>query len=393
MTRRSLPESTAHELQGPGDKETFTFVIRSLDAGGAERQLALLACALAADGHRVEMIIFYGGGEFEEDVKRCGVVLNCLEKRGRWDMVGFGVRLVSAIRKRAGGTVVGFLEGANIMLSACRPLLGGRTVVNRLASTYMDTTRYDWLSGWSFGAELWFAKQADLVITNSNVGLARARKAGVSAARLAVVPNAVDSQRFRPDTNAAAALRAEWGVATGQSVVGIVGRMDPMKDHANFVAAAELILQSRPEVFFICVGGGSDAKYEEAIRHRAQQLVDSGRLIFLGYRSDLPGIYSALDVNVLSSYGEGSPNCIIESMACGTTCVVTDVGDAQLLVGDTGTVVPARDPLRLADGVTRQLDKLAAQPGLAGAARDRVLARHSVASCVDSFRTALASLI
>lgn len=354
--------------------------------------MTLLACALAAEGQRVEMITFYSGGEFEAEVSECGVHLHRMHKQGRWDLLGFGTRLVRTIRKHGGGVVVGFLEGANILLSVSKPLLNGRKVVNRLASTYMDPGRYNWLSGWSFGAELRFARRADLVIANSSAGTKRARQAGVPAAKVALVPNAVDSVRFRRNAKAAADLRGEWGVGEGDRVVGIVGRLDPMKDHVNFVAAAEIVLQTLPGVFFVCVGGGSDRVYEEEVRRRAERLLDLNRIMFLGFRSDLAGIYSAIDVNVLSSSGEGSPNSVIESMACGTTCVVTDVGDARRLVGDTGTVVPEGDSPKLAEGILYQMERITAHPDLGAAARDRVLAEHSVASCVNSFRAALASM-
>lgn len=391
MTGQSLPEPDVPVSNRP-ERAAYTFVIRSLDAGGAERQLVLLACALVAVGHKVEMITFYSGGEFEAEVRHCGVHLTTLQKRGRWDLVGFGARLVKAVRKCESRVVVGFLEGANIILVASRPLLAGRKIVNRLAAAYMDPARYDWLSGWSFGAELWFAKRADLVIANSNAGVDRARAAGVRDGKLAIVPNAVDDTRFKPDALAATELRNEWGVGDGQVVVGIVGRLDPMKDHVNFIAAAEIALESRPDALFICVGGGSDSAYAEEVRQRASRLVDSGRLKFLGFRTDLQGIYSAFDINVLSSYGEGSPNSIIESMACETTCVVTDVGDARRLVGETGTVVPAGNPQKLADGLVHQLERIAARPDLGRAAREKVIAEHSVASCVRSFTTALASI-
>ncbi len=392
MTRRSLPETDPPVSPEPNQRENYTFVIRSLAAGGAERQLTLLACALACDGHQVELITFYSGGEFEEEIEKCGVNLISLHKTGRWDLVGFFARLLKAVRASSGDVVIGFLEGANIILSSVRPLLKGRKVVNRMASTYMDTARYDWLSGWSFGAELWFARRADLVITNSNAGMVRAENAGVDPGKLAVVPNAVDSDKFRPDIRASRALRDEWEVGNDEYIVGLVGRLDPMKDHPNFVAAAEIVLQERSDVIFVCVGGGSDEKYEAQVKLRAQRLVDSGRFLFLGFRNDLPGIYSAIDVTVLSSYGEGSPNSIIESMACETTCVVTDVGDARRIVGETGTVVPARDARLLADGIRGQLERVALEPGLGRRAREQVIAEHAIANCVRSFRAALESI-
>jgi glycosyltransferase involved in cell wall biosynthesis len=383
--RRSPPEGK--------DGEDYVFVIRSLDAGGAERQLILLACALAGNGHGVRVITFYSGGAFEKEAAACGVELLSMNKKGRWDLLGFMFRLVKTVRDSRGRAAVGFLEGANILLIASKFLLPGKIIVNRLAATYMDLDRYDWLSSWSFRAEIRLARFADLVITNSVAGKTRAEQSGVAAGKVFVVPNAIDSNVFKADKTGGAALRKEWGVGRGGYVIGLVGRIDPMKDHPTFIRAAELVLERRSDVVFICVGSGSDKDYDARVRALARDLVNTGRMLFLGFRTDLPAIYTAMDVNVLSSYGEGSPNSVIESMSCQTTCVVTDVGDARLLVGDTGEVVPVRDCARLAQGILRQLDKLAGQPDLGTRAREKILADYSVQKTVASLQSALQSAL
>jgi glycosyltransferase involved in cell wall biosynthesis len=248
--RRSPPEGN--------DGEDYVFVIRSLDAGGAERQLILLACALAGNGHGVRVITFYSGGVFEKEAAACGVELLSMNKKGRWDLLGFMFRLVKTIRDSRGRAAVGFLEGANILLTASKLLLPGKIIVNRLAATYMDLDRYDWLSSWSFRTEIRLARFADLVITNSVAGKTRAEQSGVEAGKVFVVPNAIDSNVFKADKTGGAALRKEWGVGRGSNVIGLVGRIDPMKDHPTFIRAAELVLERRSDVVFICVGSGSD---------------------------------------------------------------------------------------------------------------------------------------
>lgn len=367
----------------------YALVIRSLAAGGAERQLVILACAMVKAGRSVVVVTFYDGGEFARSLAACGVSVISLGKSGRWDTLGFALRLVKTIRKLNVDVVVGFLEGANVMLVALRRWLPGKRIVNRLAASYMDLSRYDWLSALSFKAELWFAARADLVIVNSRAGAARAERAGVDPGRIALVRNAVDTGYFKADPEGGRSLREKLGVPDDHALVGLVGRLDPMKDHPVFVRAAAEIQRQRDDLMFVCAGGGTDPAYELLIDQEVQRLPDPERFRMLGHRSDLPAVYSALDVTVLSSYGEGSPNAVAESMACGTPCVVTDVGDARSLVGDTGEVVPVKDPRQLAAGIIRLLERLKRQADLGFLCRRRIVEEFSSERVLEAFESAL----
>jgi glycosyltransferase involved in cell wall biosynthesis len=173
-----------------------------------------------------------------------------------------------------------------------------------------------------------------------------------------VIPNGICTDRFKPDYSAGLKVRDEWGIDEETITIGLIGRLDPMKDHATFLRAVKIFNQEGCSVRFVCIGDGKEP-YKSEIHSLCMTLGLNGSLVWTGARCDMPTVYSALDiVTSTSSFGEGFPNVIGEAMACGVPCVVTDVGDSALIVGETGIVVPPKDPLALADGWRSMLKRL-----------------------------------
>jgi glycosyltransferase involved in cell wall biosynthesis len=163
----------------------------------------------------------------------------------------------------------------------------------------------------------------------------------------------VDVEVYHSDTNAREQVLHEFGLPSSTPLVGIVGRCHPMKDLGTFLRAAARVVPANPGVAFVLVGRGIADDAELA--RLAREIGDGAPVIMTGERADVPRLLAAFDVAVLSSYSEGFPNVVIEAMACGTPTVVTDVGDAAWIVGDTGVVCPPRSPDLLAQGITRVL--------------------------------------
>ena len=153
---------------------------------------------------------------------------------------------------------------------------------------------------------------------------------------MAVIPNGIDTSRFREMPGSGARLRALWGVRDDQILIGLVGRLDYMKDHPTFLRAAAKLTHHNDSVRFVCVGGGP-ISYAAQLKDLSSELGLHDRIVWAGDQDDMPSVYSALDLLVSSSSGEGFSNVIGEAMACGVPCVVTDVGDSALIVGETGT--------------------------------------------------------
>lgn len=149
-------------------------------------------------------------------------------------------------------------------------------------------------------------------------------------------------------------LRKELNIKTGVQIVGKIASLSKQKAHGNFLNAASLILKDVPDTIFLVVG---DGKLRREVEGRAIELGIRNHIIFTGVRKDIPELLNLMDVFVLSSDWEGLPMTILEAMAAGRPCVVTDVGGNREAVidGETGFLVPPQNPDALAKSIIRLL--------------------------------------
>ena len=369
----------------------ITFLTRSLNPGGAERQLVALAVGLHGLGHRVMVAPFYGGGPLAEDLCEAGVPVRSLEKEGRWEMLGFLLRLTRLVREEEPDVLHAYLGVPNVLAVLLRPFFPRVRVVWGFRASALDFGRYDRVSRLVLRTERLLSRFADLIIVNSHAGSDQAIKYGFPEKKIAVIPNGIDADTFRPDPEARDRVRAEWGVTEGEKLIGLVGRLIPIKDHPNFLRAAALLLRERGDVRFVCVGDGRPS-YRRELHDMARELGLADRVFWAGTRRDIPNVNNALDVATLSSYSEGFPNVVGEAMACGIPCVVTDVGDAAWIVGETGVVVPPRNPEKLAQGWRSVMDKMDKDPALLSHdARRRVVQEFSLGALFEKTSGVLSS--
>jgi glycosyltransferase involved in cell wall biosynthesis len=145
-------------------------------------------------------------------------------------------------------------------------------------------------------------------------------------------------------------LRKSLGIKFSTKLIGMVARFDPYKDHSNLLHAVSILCKKGINLKCVLVGAGIETK-NECLRNLIAKLSLNDVVFLLGQRDDIPTIMGSIDLHILSSFAEGFPNVVAEAMACGTPAVVTDVGDAALIVGDTGWVVPPRNSLALATAI------------------------------------------
>jgi len=362
-------------------------VISDLDTGGAEMMLAKLVGAMDRDRFSNTVISLTDRGQLGEQIESSGVAVHPLGmKRGRPDIFALP-RLIRLFNTLNPTIVQSWLYHADLLSTLAVKFSGSPILLWNVRCSDMDLKRYSLLSRWvRWVLARWSAAPA-AVIVNSEAGKQQHERLGYRPRRWDVIPNGFDTERFRPDTSIRLPLRQEWKVPPDAVVVALVARVDPMKDHATFLNAAQEVSNARQNVYFLLVGKDTQTL---APAVAAKGLTDRVRV--LGYRSAIECLLPGVDVLCLSSaFGEGFPNVLGEAMACGTPCVSTDVGDARSIVADTGLIVPVRDPASLAHAIIDLIDRgPAARATLGRAARERIGTEYSLPRIVDRY-TALYS--
>lgn len=197
----------------------------------------------------------------------------------------------------------------------------------------------------------------------------------VPARKVRLLGNGIDLHRFDPESVPAAErarLRAEWGIADGEVVCGIVGRLVMEKGIAEICEAAHQLHIKASPVRFVIVGPREPDKadaLDEGLIDRA--LVDG--VVFAGLRTDMPECYAAMDLFLTASWREGFPRSAMEAAAMGLPTVASDIrGNRQVIDDDvTGTLVPVRDASAFAAAVHRLATEPETRQRMSAAARLR----------------------
>jgi glycosyltransferase involved in cell wall biosynthesis len=351
-------------------------VIAGLGVGGAERMLAALVTATRATPHPQTVVDLLSKGALAPEIRAAGVPVREIGLGGPLGVPRAISALARLIAEMKPAVVQSWMYYADLLTLWALERSGRRNETRLywgIRCSDMDQSRYGLALRWTIRACARRAARPDAVIANSYAGRDFHQRLGYAPRAFGVIPNGIDTARFCPDPEVRRRLRAALGIDEKRTFVAIhAARIDPMKDHESLRALAAL----RPDIVFLAAGKGTDT-----------DLAGPKNLRGLGICTDMPALYAAADaVLSTSAFGEGFSNVIAEGMAAGLPAVATDVGDARIIVGESGVVVPPRDPAALAAA----LDRLAeAGPGeraiRATTARARIEQHFSLARCVAAF--------
>lgn len=370
----------------------IAFLTRSLEVGGSERQMLLLARGLADRGHRVMVLSMYPGGALASLLKGSQVSLQELHKNGRWDLVGFAVRLRGELKRWQPEIIHSYLDVPNIASALIGQTLGGTAIVWGVRDALENLSAYDRFSRFIRWLTYPLSSLAQGIIVNSQAARDLHLARGLSQKNLTVIPNGIDVERFKYDPEGREYLRSLWGIKQEETLIGLAARLDPKKDHQAFLKAAGMIKAGSPASRFVCVGGGPP-DLAEKLKNEAIDLGLGSVLVWAGEVADMAAAYSACDIALSTSYGESFPNTVAEAMACERPVVVTNAGDSAAVVGPLGRVAPVRDSSALAQACLALLTlSQEERRDLGKDLRSRVVEQFSVGAMLDATEAYLTKL-
>ena len=223
------------------------------------------------------------------------------------------------------------------------------------------------------------------IVLNSHAAVPIHAAAGYDESKMQIVPNGFDVSRFAPSEQLRLETRTRLGIPENAPVIGRVARFHANKDHLTFLKAATIVLKQRPDSRFLICGEPqtiSSAQVQHDID--SSGLTDAAQLVEL--QSDIVPLNCAFDVATCSSITEAFPNVIGEAMSCGVPCVSTDVGDAAMIIGETGRVVPAQEPQQFAEALLEILQlPVVNRRQLGAAARRRIVNNFELTHATGMF--------
>jgi glycosyltransferase involved in cell wall biosynthesis len=356
------------------DGPVVLHVTPSLATGGAERVLTSLVTTRRDTPFRQVVVDLKANGAHAAAIRAAGVPLHEFGVRNPLALPFAVFRLAALIHALRPVAIQSWLHYADLVSLWALERSGLRDTTRfywGVRASDLDLSHYSFALRWTVKACARRSARPDAVVANSLAGREVHRSWRYRPRAFPVIPNGIDTDLFRPDPAARARIRAELKIPDDATVAIHAARVDPMKDHASLIAIACAL----PEVRFVIVGAGTEA------------LDVPANVTPLGLRTDLPALNAAADLALsTSAFGEGFPNVVGEAMAAGLPVLATDVGDARLIVGDTGVIVPSREPASSIKAVRELLSHPADRRHRMGAAaRERIQQHFSIGRMVAAF--------
>jgi len=361
-------------------------IINELDAGGAERVLTRIAChnAKSTDPNAPRQIVvsLMDEGVYGADLRAAGVELFCLDMTsGIRDLPGAIFKLTGLMRRHKPDAIMSWLYHSDFIATLAATLSGRGT--KRLAwnirCAEMDLSLYGRSTRIVLSLLAKLSGRPAVIAANSHAGQRHHITCGYHPKKWAYLPNGFDTDEWRPDPGAKNRLSKELGLAPTTSLIGMVARKDPAKDHATLFKAVELARANGHDLHLVLIGQDTETlPVPDELK---------GHVSALGLRRDVAQLVPALDVAVLSSsFGEGFPNVIGEAMACGVPAVGNDVGDVAEILGGTGKTVPLHAPNEMATAIEALLNEDPDSKAFRKAAsRKRIIDHYSLTAMNDRY--------
>lgn len=361
-------------------------IITGLGGGGAESVLYRL-CKNDLDNNKHVVVSMMGEGKYGPLLKEIGIDVYTLDMSvGKISISGL-IKLYCLIRRISPDIVQTWMYHADLIGGIIARLAGIKKIFWNIRHTTLE-------KGVSKKSTIMIAKLcAKLsgiipykIICCASSALDVHADLGYKEDKLVIIKNGYELNKFTPDSEKGMVLRQSFSIED-KIVLGMVGRYSPLKDHNNLLQSIDIVGKQTSDFVCLLVGNGLTNQNEELVE-KIRQLDLSDHILLLGQRNDIPEVMNALDLHILSSMSEGFPNVLAEAMACGTPCITTDVGDASVIVGETGWIVPPKNPEALADAILVAVEArkdFELWQVRKNACREHIVSNFSIESMVENY--------
>lgn len=352
-------------------------VIDSFDLGGAQTFLLDLVRNLDPMRFVPEVAAMHGHGVFELEFVKRGITTHSLSP-GKWPPHYFLNFL--RLMKRGKFDILHFhLFGANLCAKPLALAIGHRAIV--VHDQCNDASRDQ--NPLLLAADALANNGASRVIAVSeSVRRYLLDKEDLSEAKVAMIPNGVDTEEFQvPSREENAIARAKLLLPEDCFIIGGVGRLVTQKNFKAFLEVASKVIVKNPKVIFLLAGTGP---LENELRKYAHALGLSKAVRFLGHVSDRAALYHSLDALLMPSDFEGTPMVLLEAMASGLPVVASAVDGIAEVCSDgvDALLIPPRDVAGYAAELERLIADAALRERIGANARQKILARYEICSLV-----------
>jgi glycosyltransferase involved in cell wall biosynthesis len=322
-------------------------IITGLEDGGAENILYKI-CKHDNYNHNI-VISLISGGKYFSLLKKLGIKVYCVNIKF-YSIINF-FYLIKLLRTLNPDVVQTWLILGDFIGGIAARLAGIQNIVWNILYSKLDisTEKLRNLLIIRMLSKLSYIIPKLIIVVSKN-SKKNCQNLGYCRKKLCVIFSGFDLSFFKINKYQKLYFRKKIKIKKNIPLIGIVARYHPIKDHENLLNALSIIKSKN--IDFNCIFVGSDMNRNNKILiNQIKRLQLDNHIKLLGPTSNISQVMNGLDINILCSKSEGFSSVIVESMACGTPCVVTDVGDSAFIVGKTGWIVQPKNSLKLANAL------------------------------------------